>query len=149
LGQVASDLRRALDTSVTVSDTLHATFATAPVPAAPPSATLGVALLGAYAPCSVTTWCLRIVPAVTVSFKLSGLLAAELGLTLAETEAPGRTQPLFWFTSGMAGLTIRLGANRAQRIGAGALILRPAEESGFSNFQLGGYLSLTLFDFRL
>jgi hypothetical protein len=148
-GQVATDLRRTLDARVTVSDTVTASFATDSKPDAPPATTLGLTLAGTYAPCSLTTSCLRIVPAITLGFRLKGLLGAEVGLTLADTEAPGRTRHLFWFTSAMTGLSVRLGANGAQRVGAGTLILRRAEGSDFDSFQLGGYVSFTLFDFRL
>ncbi len=46
LGPVATDIRRALDTQVMVSDTLNASLATAAEPQVPPRATLGIALLG-------------------------------------------------------------------------------------------------------
>jgi hypothetical protein len=149
LGQVATDIRRTLDTRVTIADTLTASFDTAAEPSNPPSTTLGLALLGTYAPCSLTDSCIRIVPAMALSFKLRGLVGVEAGLTLADTDAAGRTRHLFWFTSGMVGPTVRLGANGAQRVGAGALILRRAAGSDFDSFQLGGYVSFTLFDLRL
>jgi hypothetical protein len=149
LGPVATDVRRALDTQVTVSDTLNASFATAAEPQVPPSATLGIALLATYAPCSTDSSCIRIVPAVSLGLRLSGILGAEAGFTLADTEAPGETQHLFWFTSAIAGLSVRLGKDRRQRVGAGVLILREADASEFDSFRLGGYASLTLYDFRL
>jgi hypothetical protein len=149
LSQVASDVRRALDTQVTLSDTLTASFATAAAPDIPPETTLGLAVVAAWGPCSVTESCIRIVPAANLSFQLSGLLSAELGLTLASTDAPGRTRHLFWFVSGLTGVSMRLGKARAQRIGLGALILRQSEGSNFDTFKLGGYASFTLYDLRL
>ena len=149
LGQVATDLRRTLDSGVTVSDTLKDSLATEPSLVVPPKTTLGLALAGTLAPCSVTTSCVRIVPAVALSFQLRGLVGAEVGLTLADTDAPGRTRHLFWSVAGMTGLTMRLGATRPQRVGIGALILRQAEGSNFDSFRLGGYFSFTVYDFRL
>lgn len=148
LGQLATDVRRTLDTRVTVSDTIEISFATASEPNNPPGTTLGLALVGTYAPCDSTNSCIRIVPAVTLGFNVKGLLGVEAGLTLADTEAPGRTRHLFWFTSAMIGPTVRLGASRAQRLGAGVLILRRAEGSDFNSFRLGGYVSFTVYDFR-
>jgi hypothetical protein len=49
----------------------------------------------------------------------------------------------------MTGLSVRLGATRSQRLGAGALILRQANGSNFDAFRLGGYVSFTLLDLAL
>ncbi len=111
--QVATDIRRALDTQVMVSaHTLNASLATAAEPQVPPRATLGIALLATYAPCTTEASCIRIVLAVSLGLRLTGILGAEAGFTLADTEAPGETQHLFWFTSAVAGLSVRLGKDR-------------------------------------
>jgi hypothetical protein len=149
LAQVATDVRRGLDTQVTLSDTIEASLGTQPRTDVPPKTTLGIGLAGTLAPCTIANSCVRIVPVVTLGFRLTGLLSTEVGLTLADTEAPGRTRHLFWFTSGMTGVSVRLGATGSQRIGAGALILRQADGDDFDSFRLGGYLSFTVYDFRL
>lgn len=149
LTQVASDVRRSLDTRVTLSDTIDASFGTEPRREVPPMTTFGVGLAGTLAPCTIANSCVRIVPTTTLSFRLTGLWVAEVGLTLADTEAPGRTRHLFWFTSGMTGVSLRLGATASQRIGAGALLLRQADGDDFDSFRLGGYLNFTVYDFRL
>jgi hypothetical protein len=149
LAQVASDVRRGLDSGVTWSDTVEISLETEPRTDVPPGTTLGIGLAGTLAPCSLSNSCLRIVPAVTLGFRLAALVGAEVGLTLADTDAPGRTRHLFWFSSGMTGLAVRLGPTGRQRIGIGALILRQAEADDFDSFRLGGYLSFTVYDFRL
>jgi hypothetical protein len=49
----------------------------------------------------------------------------------------------------MTGVSVRLGAARSQRLGAGALILRRAEGSDFDSFHVGGYVNFTVYDLRL
>ncbi len=149
LQQVGSDLRRSLDTDVTIDSVVTATFTAQPAEQRPPSATIGAGLATVWTPCSTSGECLRIVPQATVSFRIRHLLGAEIGLTLADTDAPGRTRHLFWFNSAMIGPTLRLGATRSQRLGAGVLILRNASGENLDVFHLGGYLSFTVLDFRL
>lgn len=149
LSQVAGDIRRGLDTRVSVSDTLRVALTSAPRLEVPPRSTLGIGLAATWAPCSVTDSCIRIVPTLGLSFRLQGLVGADVGFTLADTDAPGRTRHLFWFTSAMTGVSVRLGAARSQRLGAGALILRRAEGSDFDSFHVGGYVNFTVYDLRL
>lgn len=146
LRQVAQDIRRATEAAVRVRDTLTADGLTKTDTPAMTVAGLGVAV--AAVPCGPSRSCVRVVPNLGLGFRIGGNTYFDLGLSLSSTAAADRTRHLFWFSSLMAGPSIRLGKS-ARRLGVGVVVLRGAVDSLGTAFRFGGYLNLTVVDFRL
>lgn len=145
--QVSQDLRRAAEASIRAVESFTVDGRTAPRDD-PPSTVAGLGLAVTALPCANDETCLRLIPNATIGLRMSRRAYLDLGLTLANTESSGRTRHLFWFSSLMIGPSIRLGATPG-RLGAGLVILRGREDRLGSAITFGGYLNLTVIDFRL